>query len=57
MGNQPLVVKGALLSRAVSNLVGLDEDLPACVEKNASGWIVSRTTADTKVTQETTDDN
>lgn len=57
MGKTPLVLRNAVPRLLEHDASTLEEELPASVARDADGFLVSRQSTYTCVTQETTDDN
>lgn len=57
MVKKPLILKDAVKRTMKHDASTSDEELPGAITKNADGFVVSRQTTHTRVTQETTDDN
>jgi hypothetical protein len=57
MATMPLVAMGALARIMPVDHGGLEDELPACVMRDAEGLLFSMHTRCTKVAQETSDDN
>lgn len=53
----PLVGRSAVARPTPVDHAGLEDELPACVIRDAEGSLVSMHTRCTKVSQETSDDN